>query len=68
MAAIDLIYDLEWNLHDLRCNCKTNNILQFFLINLQQGGIVKGLCVKGGADLSRKAIDEYTEFVGRLRY
>jgi|694.fasta_scaffold35609_2 aspartyl-tRNA synthetase len=33
---------------------------------LQNGGIVKGLVVKGGADISRKGIDEYTEFVGRL--
>lgn len=30
------------------------------------GGIVKALCVKGGADLSRKQIDDYTAFVGRL--
>lgn len=37
-----------------------------FLDQLQSGGIVKGFCVKGGADLSRKAIDTYTEFVGRL--
>lgn len=37
-----------------------------FLDQLQTGGIVKGLCVKGGADISRKTIDEYTEFVGRL--
>ena len=37
-----------------------------FSEQLRVGGIVKGLCVKGGADLSRKTIDEYTEFVGRL--
>jgi aspartyl-tRNA synthetase len=37
-----------------------------FLDQLKQGGIIKGLCVKGGADMSRKTIDEYTEFVGRL--
>lgn len=37
-----------------------------FLDQLREGGMVKGLCVKGGADLSRKAIDEYTDFVGRL--
>lgn len=30
------------------------------------GGTVKGLCVKGGADLSRKQIDSYTNFVGHL--
>lgn len=28
------------------------------------GGVVKGLCVKGGADISRKDIEVYTEFVG----
>lgn len=33
---------------------------------IKSGGIVKGLCVKGGADISRKAIDGYTEFVARL--
>lgn len=37
-----------------------------FLDQLREGGIVKGLCVKGGATLSRKAIDEYTDFVGHL--
>lgn len=33
---------------------------------LKEGAIVKGLCVKGGSDISRKGIDEYTEFVGRF--
>lgn len=37
-----------------------------FLDQLKERGIVKGLCVKGGADISRKGIDEYTEFVSRL--
>ncbi|MBA2368681.1 MAG: aspartate--tRNA ligase [Candidatus Protochlamydia sp.] len=37
-----------------------------FLDQLREGGLIKGLCVKGGADLSRKAIDDYTNFVGRL--
>lgn len=37
-----------------------------FLEQIRAGGIVKGFCVKGGADLSRKAIDDYTTFVGRL--
>lgn len=37
-----------------------------FTDQLKEGGIVKGLCVKGGADISRKGIDLYTEFVGRL--
>ncbi len=33
---------------------------------LATGGTVKGLCVKGGAELSRKQIEEYTSFVGRF--
>lgn len=33
---------------------------------INSGGIVKGICVKGGEDISRKMIDGYTEFVGRL--
>lgn len=37
-----------------------------FRTQLDQGGTVKGFCVKGGADFSRKRIDEYTSFVGRL--
>lgn len=37
-----------------------------FLDQLKAGGIVKGLCVKGGAELSRKDIDEYTSFVGKF--
>lgn len=37
-----------------------------FLDQLAQGNCVRGLCVKGGADLSRKAIEGYTEFVGRF--
>ncbi|MCB1084467.1 MAG: aspartate--tRNA ligase, partial [Chlamydiia bacterium] len=30
------------------------------------GGCVKALCVKQGADISRKEIDRYTEFVGKF--
>jgi len=37
-----------------------------FLDQLKEGGVVKGLCVKGGSDLSRKAIDDYTSFIGRF--
>lgn len=37
-----------------------------FLEQLNSGGTVKGLCVKGGADLSRREIDGYTDFVGRF--
>lgn len=59
----DLRFGME--LHDLSSLAKQTTF-SVFLDQLQQEGIVKGLCVKGGADLSRKAIDEYTEFVGRL--
>ncbi len=37
-----------------------------FKDQLQEGGMIKGLCVKGGGDASRRIIDGYTEFVGRL--
>lgn len=37
-----------------------------FVEQLKGGGIVKGLCVKGGADLSRKAIEDYTVFLSHL--
>jgi len=33
---------------------------------LKEGGIVKALCVEGGASFSRKEIDGYTEFVKRF--
>ena len=32
---------------------------------LENGGIAKGMCVKGGASNSRKTIDKWTEFVRR---
>lgn len=37
-----------------------------FKEHLNVGGCVKALCVKGGADISRKEIDRYTEFVGKF--
>lgn len=59
----DLRFGME--LHDLNALAEQTTF-SIFLDQLRQDGIVKGICVKGGADLSRKAIDEYTEFVGRL--
>lgn len=59
----DLRFKME--LHDLQ-EIAMQTTFTVFLDQLREGGIVKGLCVKGGADLSRKSIDEYTEFVGRL--
>lgn len=37
-----------------------------FKDQIQLGGCVKALCIKGGADTSRKEIERYTEFVGKL--
>lgn len=37
-----------------------------FKEQLQNGGCIKALCVKGGAEISRKEIDRYTEFVGKF--
>jgi aspartyl-tRNA synthetase len=37
-----------------------------FKEQLEAGAVIKGLCVKGGADISRKNIDGYTSFVGRF--
>jgi len=37
-----------------------------FKNQLETGGTIKAICVKGGADISRKEIDQYTSFVGRL--
>lgn len=59
----DLRFGME--LHELSTLAQQTTF-SVFIDQLREGGIVKGLCVKGGADLSRKAIDEYTDFVGRL--
>ncbi len=37
-----------------------------FLDQLSAGGCVKALCVKGGAEISRKEIDGYTQFVSKF--
>jgi aspartyl-tRNA synthetase len=37
-----------------------------FLEQLAAGGIVKAICIKGGADISRKEIENYTQFVGKF--
>lgn len=37
-----------------------------FKEQIANGGTVKGICVPGGGEISRKQIDGYTEFVGRL--
>ncbi|ANH78463.1 aspartate--tRNA ligase [Candidatus Chlamydia sanziniae] len=36
-----------------------------FLDQLNQGGVIKGFCIPNGANISRKQLDGYTEFVKR---
>lgn len=37
-----------------------------FQDQLKENGMIKGLLVKKGSDISRKSIDVYTDFIGRL--
>ncbi len=37
-----------------------------FLEQLAANGTIKGICVKGGSDISRKEIDAYTHFVNKF--
>ncbi|MCC5814676.1 MAG: aspartate--tRNA ligase [Leptospira sp.] len=58
---------------DLRFGMKLVNVseivkdcdFQVFTGALQSGGIVKAICVPGGAQISRKEIDELTQWLGR---
>lgn len=59
----DLRFGMELHRID---DIASESTFSVFTDQLREGGTVKGLCVKGGADFSRKAIDEYTEFVGRF--
>jgi aspartyl-tRNA synthetase len=43
-----------------------NSNFSVFTEQIKAGGIVKGFCVPGGAEISRKTIDEYTTFVGQF--
>ncbi|EPP34881.1 aspartate--tRNA ligase [Chlamydia ibidis] len=58
----DLRFGLK--LHDCREYAKQFTF-SIFLDQLAQGGTIKGFCVPGGADMSRKQLDIYTDFVKR---
>lgn len=58
----DLRFDLR--LKDCRKHAERFSF-SIFLDQLAQGGTIKGFCVPGGADISRKQLDIYTEFVKR---
>lgn len=56
--------DLRFDLSLKNCSeIAKKFIFSVFLDQLTQGGIVKGFKVPQGADISRKKIDEYTNFV-----
>ncbi|MCB1135425.1 MAG: aspartate--tRNA ligase [Chlamydiia bacterium] len=59
----DLRFDME--LHDIG-DLAGRSSFSVFLDQLKNDCIIKGFCVKGGADISRKGIDHYTAFVGKL--
>lgn len=59
----DLRYGMELFCLDTIAKRSTFKV---FIDRLEAGGVVKGLCVRGGAKISRKGIDEYTKFVGNL--
>ncbi|MBS0653545.1 MAG: aspartate--tRNA ligase [Verrucomicrobia bacterium] len=44
----------------------SRSTFSIFLEQLSASGIIKAICVKGGADISRKEIDGYTQFVGKF--
>jgi aspartyl-tRNA synthetase len=56
----DLRYGLE--LSDFS-DLATQTDFGVFKAAVEAGGVIKGLCAPGGADFSRKQIDELTEFV-----
>lgn len=59
--------DMRFGMELIRLNSiASRSTFTVFQDQLREGGIIKGLLVKGGSDISRKGIDDYTDFVGRL--
>jgi len=52
----------EMLLHDITDIAEKSDF-SVFKQEIASGGIVKGLCIKGGQDISRRIIDSYQEFV-----
>ncbi|MGK5595244.1 MAG: aspartate--tRNA ligase [Parachlamydiaceae bacterium] len=59
----DVRFKME--LRDVSPIVKDSNF-SVFQDQLRVGGIVKAICVKQGVDISRKGIEDYTQFVNRL--
>lgn len=59
----DLRFGMELHTID---EIAANSQFSVFLDQLKAGGTVKGMCVKGGAEFSRRQIDEYGAFLAGL--
>lgn len=59
----DLRFGMEFHRLD---DIASQSTFSVFQEQIKKGNTVKGLCVPGGADISRRIIDEYTDFVGKL--
>lgn len=59
----DLRFDMPLRRID---DIASSSSFSVFLEQLAAGGCAKAICVKGGADISRREIDEYTAFVGKF--
>lgn len=59
--------DMRFGMELIRLDAiASRSTFSVFQDQIKEGGVVKGLLVKGGSDISRKGIDDYTDFVGRL--
>lgn len=59
--------DLRFGMPLIRIdNIVKRSTFSVFLEQLDAGGCVKAICVKGGAEISRKEIDNLTQFVGKF--
>lgn len=59
--------DLRFDMHFVRLDSLAKrSSCSLFQEQLDAGGIVKGIVVKGGSDISRKTIDEYISFASKF--
>ena len=59
--------DLRFKMELVRVDeCVRESDFSVFKEQLAAGGAVKGICVKGGAEISRREIEDYTSFVGQF--
>ena len=59
--------DLRFGMPLVRINdIAERSDFSIFKQQCEQGGTIKAICVKGGAEISRKGIDQYTHFVSKF--